>query len=89
MLADVGRQLQVPQCIVVTVMRPAMVLYSMVAMRPDMVLYSMVAMRPDMVLNSECEHVVYCIELTIPFEEAIEEAFESTQDPWRWVLEAL
>ena len=64
-LADVGRQLQVPQCIVVT------------------------AMRPDMVLNSECEHVVYCIELTIPFEEAIEEAFESTQDPWRWVLEAL
>ena len=28
MLADVGRQLQVPKCIVVTAMRPDMVLYS-------------------------------------------------------------
>ena len=52
LLADVGRQLQVPQCIVVT------------------------AMRPDMVLYSECERIVYFIELTIPFEDAIEEAFE-------------
>ena len=33
-------------------------------------------MRPDMVLYSECECVVYFIELTIPFEDAIEEAFE-------------
>ena len=52
MLADVERQLQVPEYIVVT------------------------AMRPDMVLYSECECVVYFIELTIPFEDAIEEAFE-------------
>ena len=51
LLADVGRQLQVPQCIVVT-------------------------MRPDMVLYSECKRIVYIIELTIPFEDAIEEAFE-------------
>ena len=29
-----------------------------------------------MVLYSECERIVYFIELTIPFEDAIEEAFE-------------
>ena len=34
------------------------------------------AMRPDMVLYSECECIVYFIELMIPFEDAIEEAFE-------------
>ena len=34
------------------------------------------AMRPDMVLYSECERIVYFIELTIPFEDKIEEAFE-------------
>ena len=50
--ADVGRQLQVPQCIVAT------------------------AMRPDMMLFSECDRIVYFIKLTIPFEDAIEEAFE-------------
>ena len=52
-LADVERQLQVPQCIAVT------------------------AMRPDMALYSECERIVY-FELTIPFEDAIEEAFKVT-----------
>ena len=30
-----------------------------------------------MVLYSECERIVYLIELIIPFEDAIEEAFES------------
>ena len=35
-----------------------------------------VAVRPDMVLYSECERIVYFIELTIPFEDAIEEAFD-------------
>ena len=49
-MADVGRQ--VPQCIVVTAMRPGMVLYS------------------------DWERIICFIELTIPFEEAIEEAFE-------------
>ena len=34
------------------------------------------AMRSDMVLNSECECIVYFIELTIPFEDAFEEAIE-------------
>ena len=29
-----------------------------------------------MVLYSECEHIVYFIALTIPFEDAIEEPFE-------------
>ena len=29
-----------------------------------------------MVLYSESEHIVYCIVLTIPFEDAVEEAFE-------------
>ena len=48
----------------------------MAAMNPDMVLYSMVAMRPDMALYSEGEGVVYFIELTIPFEDMIEEAFD-------------
>ena len=52
LLADVRRHFQVPQFIVVTVMRPYMVLYS------------------------ECERIVYFIELTIPFEDVIEEAFE-------------
>ena len=33
-------------------------------------------MRLDMVLYSECEHIVYLIELTILFEDVIEEAFE-------------
>ena len=47
-----GWQLQVPQCIVVT------------------------AMRPDMELYSECERIVYFIELIIPFEDATEEASE-------------
>ena len=51
LLADVRRQLQVSQCIVVT------------------------AMKPDMMLYSECVHIVYFIELMIPFEDAIEEAF--------------
>ena len=52
LLADDGRQLQVPQYIVVT------------------------GMRPDMVLYSECEHIIYFIELMIPLEDVIEEAFE-------------
>ena len=52
MLADVGRQLQVPQCAVMTAIRPFIVLYS------------------------ECERNVYFIELTIPFEDVIQEAFE-------------
>ena len=34
------------------------------------------ARRPDIVLYSECERIVYFFELTIPFEDAIEEAFE-------------
>ena len=34
------------------------------------------AMRSDMVLCSECERIVYFNELTIPFEDAIEEPFE-------------
>ena len=34
------------------------------------------AARPDMVLCSECESVVYFIELTIHFEDMIEKAFE-------------
>ena len=34
------------------------------------------AMRPDMVLYSECERIVYFIELMIPFEDVIEKAFE-------------
>ena len=55
MLADVGGQLQVPQCIVVTAMRPGVVLYS------------------------ECKCIVYFIELMIPFENAMEEAFERTK----------
>ena len=33
-------------------------------------------MTPDMVLYSECEHLVYFIELMIPFEDIIEEDFE-------------
>ena len=33
-------------------------------------------MRPGMVLHSECEGLVYFTELTIPFEDAINEAFE-------------
>ena len=33
-------------------------------------------LRPDTVLYSECERIVYLIELTIHFEDAIEEAFE-------------
>ena len=36
----------------------------------------MTAMKPDMVLYSECERTVYYIDLMIPFEDAIEEAFE-------------
>ena len=39
-------------------------------------------------LYSECERIVYLIELTIPFEGVIEDAF-NTQDQWRSVLEAL
>ena len=35
-----------------------------------------VAMRPDMVFYSECERIVYFIELMIPFEDVIEKAFE-------------
>ena len=46
MLADVGRQLQVPQCIVVTDTRP----------------------------DTDTIYTIGC--LTIPFEDAIEEAFE-------------
>ena len=38
------------------------------------------AMRPDMVLYSESEHIVYCIVLTIPFEDAVEEAFERKKE---------
>ena len=34
-------------------------------------------MRPDMVSYPECECIVYFIKLSIPFEDAIEEAFES------------
>ena len=30
----------------------------------------------DMVLFSECEHIVYFTELTIPFEDAVEKAFD-------------
>ena len=45
--ADPGRQLQVLQCIGVTVVRP------------------------DMVLYSECEHIVYFIELTVPLDERL------------------
>ena len=52
MLADVGRQLQVPQCVVVT------------------------ALRPDVVLYSEYERTAYFTELTIPIEDALEEASE-------------
>ena len=33
-------------------------------------------MRPDIVLYSERDHIVYSIELTVPFEDTIEEAFE-------------
>ena len=33
-------------------------------------------MRPDTVLYTECECIVYFIKLPIPFEDAIEEAFE-------------
>ena len=53
MLADVGRQLDAPQCIFVTV-----------------------AMRPDIVLYSRYECIVYFTELTTPFEDVNEEAFE-------------
>ena len=58
-----------------------------------------------MVLCSECERIVYLIELTIPFQDAIQEAFERkaleyaelvaevTRLPsirqWRLVLQAL
>ena len=69
LLADIGRQLQVPLCTVA-------------------------AMRPGMFLYSEC---VYFIELTIPFEDVIEEPFarkklqcaelvaeaRHTEDQWR------
>ena len=34
------------------------------------------AVRPDVALYSECQGIVYFIESTIPFEDAIEEAFE-------------
>ena len=36
----------------------------------------MTAIRPFIVLYSECERNVYFIELTIPFEDVIQEAFE-------------
>ena len=49
---EIIMNLQVPQCIVVT------------------------AMRPDMALFSKCECIVYFTELTIPFGNGIEEAFE-------------
>ena len=38
--------------------------------------FVLTGMRPDSVLYSECKRIVYLTELTIPFEDAIEEAFE-------------
>ncbi|KPP56772.1 hypothetical protein Z043_125576, partial [Scleropages formosus] len=52
LVADLDKQLQMPQCIEVT------------------------ALRPDIVLYSEGARVVYFTELTIPFEDALEDAFE-------------
>ena len=52
MLADVIRQLQVPQSIVVT-------------------------RRPDMVFYSKCEHIIYFIDLTIPFGESDGDNFQT------------
>ena len=45
-------------------------------------------MRSDMVLYSECERIIYYIELRIPFEDAIEEAFVGWHAIiWDWCLD--
>ena len=41
------------------------------------------AMRPDGVLFSKCDRIVYFIELTIPFEDVIEEAFQRLNCLWK------
>ncbi|XP_076879265.1 uncharacterized protein LOC143527830 [Brachyhypopomus gauderio] len=52
LLVDVGCKLQVPECIVVT------------------------NLRPDVVLYSESKRIVYFIELTVPFEDEVDAAYE-------------
>lgn len=52
LLVDVGSKLQVPECIVVT------------------------TLRPDVVLYSESKRIVYFIELTVPFEDEVDGAYE-------------
>uniref|UniRef100_A0A3B1K6T8 Reverse transcriptase domain-containing protein n=1 Tax=Astyanax mexicanus TaxID=7994 RepID=A0A3B1K6T8_ASTMX len=52
LLVDVGSKLQIPECILVT------------------------TLRPDVVLYSESKRIVYFIELTVPFEDEVDGAYE-------------